>query len=369
MIRLNGKDYYKILGVDKNASQEEIKKAYRKLAQKYHPDVNPNNKSAEEKFKEVSEAYSVLGDEEKRKQYDNRLRYFGEGAQRDFGYGYRPFDFSDLGSFSDLFDFFTGGRTATRTMAPQKGSDITAEVHLSFEDAVKGASTRISVNREEICRTCTGSGAQPGTHPITCPSCGGRGISAINQGFFALSQVCGRCRGQGVIVEKPCPSCRGTGRVTELKKLTVKIPPGVKDGTKIRLKGRGGAGTRGGPAGDLYLITRVAPHPLFKIRGDDVEIELPITFAEAALGAKVTVPTIDGLGNVNIKAGAQSGDVLRLRGKGYPRLGSTGRGNMLIRLKVVVPDKLSRAERDLIEKLANLHGKNPREEMLRKARI
>lgn len=378
MIRLNGKDYYKILGVDKNASQEEIKKVYRKLAQKYHPDVNPNNKSAEEKFKEVSEAYSVLGDEEKRKQYDNRLRYFGEGAQRSFGYEYRPFDFStsgfdfsDPGSFGNIFDFFSGGRTATatRTMAPQRGADITAEVHLSFEDAIKGASTRISVNREEICRTCAGSGAQPGTHPITCPSCGGRGVTAVNQGFFALSQLCSRCQGQGVIVEKSCPACRGTGRVTELKKLTVKIPPGVKDGTKIRLKGRGGAGTRSAPTGDLYIIARVAPHPLFKIRGDDVEIELPITFAEAALGAKVTVPTIDGLVNVNIKAGAQSGDVLRLRGKGYPRLGSTGRGNMLIRLKIVVPDKLSRAERDLIEKLANLHRKNPREDILRKARI
>lgn len=363
------RNYYEVLGVSKDVTQDDIKKAYRKLAQKYHPDVNPGNKEAEEKFKEISDAYSVLGDEQKRKQYDDRVKMFGDGAagyERYGQYNVRPedfqniFDFSDLG-FGGIFDIFGGGRTQARAAAPQRGSDIAYNVNISFRDALKGVQTTLNVTKDSICDSCQGTGAKNATAIKTCDVCGGRGVVAQNQGFFSFSQVCSKCKGTGKIVEVPCPQCFGKGHSRDTKKLTVKIPPGVKDGTKIKIKGKGNVGVKGGQPGDLYLVTKVQPHPVFKLSGDDITIDLPISYAEAVLGAKVKVPTLDGVVSVNVKPGTQSGSLLRLRGKGYPRVKGNGRGDFIIRIKVDVPRKVSRQEKELIEKLSAPNAGNLRE--------
>jgi molecular chaperone DnaJ len=368
---LAARNYYDVLGVSKDATQDEIKKAYRKLAQKYHPDVNPGNKEAEEKFKEISDAYSILGDEQKRKQYDDRARMFGDGAAGYGGYGQynvRPedfqnsFDFSDLG-LGNIFDFFGGGRTKARAAAPQRGSDIAYNVNISFRDALKGVQTTLNVTKDSVCDSCQGTGAKNATAIKTCDVCGGRGVVAQNQGFFSFSQVCGRCKGTGRIVEVPCPQCSGSGHSRDTKKLTVKIPPGVKDGTKIKIRGKGNAGARGGQPGDLYLITKVQPHPIFKLSGDDVVIDLPISYSEAVLGAKVRAPTLDGVVSVNVKPGTQSGSLLRLRGKGYPRVRGNGRGDFIIRIKIDIPKKVSRQEKELMGKMSTLNDGDLRKDI------
>lgn len=362
---MNGKDYYKILGVAKDASQKEIKEAYRKLARQHHPDANPQNRAeAEEKFKEISQAYEVLGDSKKRAEYDQAARLFEAGYRG--GFGARGFEdiFTDFGAggFGDIFDGFTGRTRATRQGA-QRGGDLYYTLNLSFEDATKGVTTRINVAREDVCQTCQGSGCKPGTAPKICPVCQGRGFVARDQGFFSLSTPCNKCLGQGVIVENPCPTCRGSGRVSATKKLTVKIPAGIDDGSKIKVKGKGEGGFRGGPAGDLYIITRVIPHPLFKRKGSDIYLDLPISFTEAALGAEVEVPTLEASVSLKIPPGTQNGQILRLAGKGIPRLGGLGKGDMYVVTRVVVPAKLDKKERELLAEFASLHKERIRDRL------
>jgi molecular chaperone DnaJ len=348
------KSLYESLGVAKNASQDEIKKAYRKLARQYHPDKNPGDKDAEDRFKEIQAAYDVLSDPEKRKSYDAFGSANGRGGP---GGGFNwsateGFDFGNLGDLGDLFGgLFGGGARARGEPATQRGNDVEVQVNLSFEDALRGIETKIPVALEVACHTCGGSGAKPGTAPKVCPQCGGRGVVAESQGFFALSQPCPRCRGNGTVIEDPCPTCRGTGRERRTKRYTVKIPAGAKDGTRIRLKGKGEAGWAGGPAGDLYVVTRVEPSKTFTRRGDDLVVDVQVPFADAALGTTASVPTPDGPVSVKIPAGSEDGKLLRVRGKGAPRLKGSGRGDVIARVRVTVPKKLSKRERELLEEL------------------
>ena len=355
---------YDTLGVKKGASADEIKKAYRKLAAQYHPDKNPGDASAEEKFKEVQNAYDVLSDDEKRKQYDR----FGSTNGRpgpdpgDFNFG-GNFNINDLGDLGDLFGgLFNRGPTRTRRPAPERGADIEAVVNLSFEDSLRGLETKIPVEVTTACRECGGTGAEPGTTPIICPECHGRGVVSESQGLFSLSQPCPRCRGNGTVVEKPCHACHGTGRERRTRRYTVKIPAGVKDGTRIRLKGKGEIGAAGGPAGDLFVVTRVEPSKKFHRRGDNLVIEVPVTYTEAALGAKVEVPTPYG-GRVSLKvpAGSQDGRQLRIRGQGAPKLKGSGKGDLIAKLHVAVPKKLSKQEREALEELQKVSHDDPRE--------
>ena len=360
------RDYYEVLGVGKTASQDEIKKSYRKLARKYHPDANPNDPKAEEKFKEISSAYEVLGDAEKRKQYDAGPSYFGQGAQTAGGFrGYQGGQPAG-GEWADLFGNLFGGGFgggfggARRQARAQRGEDASVSVKLSFDDALKGVTTKISVPQTAQCRECAGSGAAPGTSPITCPQCRGRGVVNQSQGFFALSQPCPNCGGTGTFVERPCPSCSGTGTTRVLKKFTVPFPAGVKDGTKIRLKGKGEPGLQGGPPGDLYVIAQVEGSPVFERRGSDLTVEVPVTMAEAALGATVKVPTPEGPVGLKVPAGTQNGRLLKLKGKGAPRLGVSGRGDLIARIKVLTPEDLSGDEKELLKQFAKIHREDPR---------
>jgi len=342
------KSLYDALGVSKTASQEEIKKAYRKLVREHHPDRNPGDKEAEERFKEIQGAYDVLSNPEKRKQYDA----FGSADGRVGGFpGGGDFSF-DFGDISDLFggfgDIFGRGRARERA---GRGADLQAEISLSFEDSLRGVETQIPVDAEAACRGCGGSGAQPGTAPQICPECKGRGVTVESQGLFGLSHACPRCRGSGTVIEKPCPTCRGTGRERRTKRYAVKIPAGVKNGTQIRLKGKGEPGYGGGPSGDLIVITRVAESPLYKRRGADLEVEVPVTFADAALGTSVEVPTPEGPVSLKVPAGSESGKLLRIRGRGAPKLRGEGKGDVLARLKISVPKKPNKKERELLEEL------------------
>ena len=317
------RDFYETLGVSKSASQDEVKKAFRKLAREHHPDKNPGDKQAEERFKEVSVAYETLSNLKKRKQYDemSRLGAFGPGGgfrpgqggaqgfdPRIFTQGDAQFQMGDFGDI--LSNLFGGAAGGGRRQAAQRGADLQVAVSISFEDSLHGVTVRVPVEKPDVCATCRGSGAKPGTTPKVCPDCQGRGVIAQNQGIFALSQPCPRCRGNGTIIESPCRTCGGAGVVEQMTRYSVKIPAGVKDGTKIKLKGKGEAGVRGGPGGDLYVVTRVAASALFQRRGDDLLLEVPVTYAEAALGAGVKIPTPDG-GSVSLKvpAGSQDGRV------------------------------------------------------------
>jgi molecular chaperone DnaJ len=364
---MSSRDLYETLGVSRGASADEIKKAYRKLARRHHPDANPGDKEAEERFKEVQNAYDILSDDEKRKQYD----MFGAGGPqmggaRPGGVRFEQFDLGDLGGFGDVFSNLFGGSGGRggRSRA-MRGGDIEATLNLSFEDSLRGAETRVPVEVDAACSTCGGSGAKSGTSPITCPQCGGRGVVAESQGPFAISQPCRRCRGAGMIIEKPCPSCRGTGQVRRTKQYKVKIPAGVKDGTRIRLKGKGEPGVHGGPPGDLFVVTRVAASKLFERRGADLIVEVPVTYPEAALGATVEVPTPDGKISLKVPAGSESGKLLRVRGQGAPKLKGSGRGDLLARLRVTVPKKLSKAEKEAVEQLKSVSRENPREKLVR----
>jgi molecular chaperone DnaJ len=342
------KNLYDALGVSKKASQDEIKKAYRKLARQYHPDTNAGDKEAEERFKEIQGAYDVLSDPEKRKRYDSfgsadaRAGFPGGGGNFNFDFG----DISDLfGGFGDIF-----GRGQSRQRAG-RGADLQAEITLSFDDSLRGVETQIPVEAEVACRECNGSGGQPGSSPQVCPECKGRGVTVESQGMFGLSHTCPRCHGSGTIIEKPCPRCHGSGRERRTKRYKVKIPAGVKDGTQIRLRGKGEPGYGGGPPGDLIVVTRVSDSPLYKRRGADLEVEVPVTFADAALGASVDVPTPEGPVSLKIPAGSESGKLLRIRGRGAPKLNGAGKGDVLARLKISVPKKPNKAERELLEQL------------------
>ena len=373
------KTLYETLGVPKNASAEDIKKSYRSLARKWHPDKNPGDAAAEERFKEIQGAYDILSDAGKRKQYDT----FGSGNGR-MGGGpggaapvFTDFQFGDLGDiFGGLFGGGRGGRAGAggggagargQAQRGTRGNDVEVAVSLSFEDALRGAEVKIPVELEATCATCSGTGARPGTTPVICPECKGRGVKAESQGRFALSQPCQRCRGNGTVVESPCETCHGAGREQRTKRYTVKIPAGVKEGTRIRLKGKGEAGYGGAPAGDLFVVTRVAESALFERRGADLVIEVPITYPEAALGATVEIPTPDGARlSLKVAPGTEDGKLLRVRGHGAPKLApETGKGDLLARLKIVVPVKPAKAERDAIEALAKAANYDPRERLFR----
>jgi len=350
------KTLYDTLGVAKGASQDEIKKAYRKLARQYHPDKNPGDQEAEDRFKEVQGAYDVLSDEEKRKQYDRFGATNGRpgpGGQN-INYDFSGFDVGDLG---DLFGGIFGGGTRGGTRAqrqPVRGDDVIAEVHLSFEDALHGSEVKVPVELTVSCRECGGTGARPGTAPVICPECNGRGVRSESQGLFALSQPCPRCRGNGTVIEQPCPKCHGSGRERRIKTYTVKIKPGVKDGTKIRLKGKGEAGENGGPAGDLIVVTRVASSDTYERRGDDLIVQVPVSFATATLGGKVDVQTPEGLVTLKIPAGSEDGKLLRIKGRGAPRLNGSGKGDVLARVRIQVPKRVNKKEKELLEQLQEL---------------
>ncbi len=359
------KDPYKTLGVDRKASDEEIKRAYRKLARRYHPDRNPDDNAAEERFKDVQEAYSVLSDPEKRKAYDS-----GGGI---FGGGFDPGTFrtggGGFGGFGDILsDLFggAGGRGGTR--APERGRDLETEVHISFDQAMNGAQVPVTVPLSAPCPTCHGTGARPGTQPTVCTRCQGRGVEAESQGLFSISQPCRQCGGTGTEIKDPCPTCQGTGRTRQVKRYRVNIPAGVRDGSRVRLAGKGESGPRGGPPGDLYVVTRVAESPIFVRRGDNLEVEVPITFPEAIRGATIEVPTLTGTKRIRVPPGTQHGTVQRLRGEGPPKLGGRGRGDIHYRLGIDVPRSLSREQREVVDELASVIDGNPREGLLSQRR-
>src|SRR5262245_33931673 len=359
------RDFYEVLGVTKSASADEIKKAYRELARKWHPDRNPDDPQAEEKFKEIQQAYDTLSDQEKRKQYDAGGMFGGFGGAGAGG-------FPGGGGFSDLGDifssFFGRGRGQTGPRA-QRGRDLETEVRLSFDQAMHGTQISVSVPTTGPCPTCAGTGAKPGTSPHVCPRCEGSGIDAQSQGVFSISQPCPECGGRGSVIDEPCPTCAGTGVTEDLKRYRVNIPAGVHDGSRIRLAGKGEAGFRGGPRGDLYVTTRVSPSPVFRQRPDgNLEVDLPVTVAEAIQGATVEVPTLNGTKTIRIPSGTQHGSVQRLRGEGPPRTKGSGRGDIHYRIQVKVPEKLSKEQREAVEQLAEtLNGQDPRADLLRDA--
>jgi molecular chaperone DnaJ len=342
---------YETLGVAKNASQDEIKKAYRKLVREVHPDRNPGS---EERFKEVQNAYDVLSDPEKRKEYDQFGSANGRGPGGG-GPGATTFDFGDF-DLGDIFGGMFGGGRGARPQRGQRGNDVEVEVTLSFEDALQGVKTTVPVSLELACHTCHGTGAAPGTAPITCPRCGGSGQVATSQGLFALQQPCPLCHGMGTIVETPCPTCHGTGRERRTKRYTVTIPAGVKDGTRIKLKGKGEAGYGGAAAGDLYVVTRVEPSKVYERRGDDLVVNVPVSYATVALGGSVEVPTPDGPVSLKIPAGTEDGKLLRIKGRGAPKLKGGGKGDVLARIHIEVPKRVNKKQRELLEQLQQVTG-------------
>jgi molecular chaperone DnaJ len=354
------KDYYKVLGVSDTATDKEIGKAYRKLAKQYHPDANPGS---EDRFKEVSAAYDVLGDKDKRKEYDE-VRRLGPAGNPFAGMGGRPGGFTSNFQVGDLGDLLgnifgrgnrgnRGGRGgAGPTVGVQRGQDLETSLHLSFLDAINGITTTVNVTSEAACHTCGGSGAAPGTAPVVCPVCSGKGVINDNQGLFSFSQPCQACAGTGMRVEHPCPTCHGLGVEHRARQVKVRIPAGVEDGQRIRVKGRGAVGRGGGPAGDLYVVVHADRHPVFGRRGKDLTVTVPVTFPEAALGAKVVVPTLDGPVTVKVPPASKSGKTLRVRGRGVPA--SSGVGDLLVTVEVAVPDRLSEEARKSVEALGTL---------------
>ncbi|MCL5057081.1 MAG: molecular chaperone DnaJ [Actinobacteria bacterium] len=357
---MSKRDYYEVLGVSREASADDIKKAYRKLARQYHPDANPDNKKySEEKFKEIAEAYEVLSDPEKRAGYD-RFGHAGANGQGFGGFGgFGGGDFSGLG---DIFDMFFGGGGRSRR-GPEKGSDLRVDMEIAFEEAAFGLEKDIKVPRSEGCGTCGGTGAAPGTKAQTCPACNGAGQIQYAQstpfGRVVQSRTCDRCRGAGKIIEKPCSTCHGAGQVRKTRSIHVKIPAGVDSGTRLRVAGEGESGLRGGPRGDLYVYIYVRPHKFFRRDGNDVVVEVPLSFAQAALGDEVEVDTLDGKTAFKIPEGTQTGSVFRLRGKGVPHLGGHGRGDQHVVVKVVTPTKLTEKQKELILEFAKLGNENP----------
>ena len=361
------KDYYKVLGVAKNASAAEIKKAYRKLAQQHHPDANPGDTQAEDRFKEISAAYDVVGDEDKRTQYDQvrdmASSGFGSGGFPGGGGGFEGgfpggVRFEDLGDLGDLFGGLFGGGRRGGGAPPARGADLETTVTVSFDDAMTGTTRPVRISGPAPCETCHGSGAAPGTSPTICPRCGGSGAVAVNQGLFQMSQPCPVCHGSGRVVQTPCPTCGGTGSRRRTRSFQVKVPAGVRDGARIRLTGRGEPGPAGAQPGDLYVQVRVRPHAFFGRSGHDLTLELPVTYAEAALGADVRVPTLNGPVTMKVPAGTPNGKTFRLKGKGAPKRG--GHGDLLVTTRIEVPRKLSKPEKDLLKQLQQTEKESPR---------
>jgi len=360
---MSKRDYYEVLGVAKNASDEDIKKAYRKQAMKHHPDRNPDDKGAEEKFKVAKQAYEVLSDADKRAAYD-QFGHAGVDQQAGMGGGYGggASGFSD--AFSDIFgDIFGGGGGGSRRDRVYRGADLRYNLEIGLEEAARGTETKIRIPSLEECSTCHGSGAKPGTTPTTCTTCGGHGQVRIQQGFFSVQQTCPRCGGTGKMVADPCTVCHGEGRVKKHKTLSVKIPAGVDNGDRIRLGGEGEAGVNGGPSGDLYVVIHLKDHPVFKRDGDDLHCEMPISFATAALGGEVDIPTLEGHAKIKIPAETQSGKVFRLRGKGIKGVRSHAPGDLLCHMQIETPVNLSERQKELLRELDSLspgRNNNPR---------
>jgi molecular chaperone DnaJ len=362
------KDYYRILGVPDTASAKEIKSAYRKLSRQYHPDANEGDAAAEERFKEVSAAYDVVGNEDRRKEYDEVRRLGPAAAGFPGGGGPGGFAFTDAGDLGDLLGglFGRGGRAGGAGRGgrgPHRGQDLETELHLTFEDAVAGITTAVHLTSDAPCHTCNGSGATPGTSPQRCASCGGQGVVSDNQGLFSFSSPCPVCAGRGVTIDDPCPTCRGAGVERRAREVKVRIPAGVADGQRIRLKGRGGPGHNGGPPGDLYVVVHESPHRIFGRKGNDLTVTVPITFAEAALGADIAVPTLDGAPvTVRIPPGTRSGRTFRVKDRGVTT--TREKGDLLATVEVAVPAKLSAAERKALEAFqAASNGASPREHL------
>lgn len=348
------RDYYEILGVSRNCSSEELKKAYRKLALKYHPDKNQGDKDAEEHFKEAAEAYEVLRDPQKRQTYD---LYGHEGIA---GTGFRGFSghqdiFSTFGDlFEDLFGFSTTHRRHGESMGPEAGSDLRYNLEVSFEDAARGAETEIEIVRLESCSSCEGTGMVPGSHPTTCPTCQGRGQIIRSEGFFRISSTCPHCSGSGTIITNPCKACQGQGRVRERHKVRVRVPAGVDTGSRLRLRREGEAGLRGGPRGDLYIVIHVKPHDIFERHGNDIYFRLPISIVQAAMGDKIEVSTLDGPRNLKIPAGTQTGEHFRLKGLGIPDLRGFGAGDQIVEVVIITPTKLTERQCALLQEFADI---------------
>jgi molecular chaperone DnaJ len=373
-------DYYKVLGVGKNASEEEIKKAYRKLARQYHPDTNQGDKKAEERFKQISQAHDVLSDPDKRKAYDRGGFLGGFGQPGGGGFENVTGSFSDI--LSNLFGGGGGGGAGGQGTRggpggarggrprPQRGRDLETEVSLSFDQAVNGAQVPLAVPTSSPCPTCKGSGAKPGTSPRVCPVCNGRGLEAQSQGIFSMSQPCSNCHGSGTVIDDPCPTCQGSGAQRSVKRMRVNVPAGVKDGSRIRLAGKGEPGfgndpahPEAGPAGDLYVITRVAESSVFKRSGDNLEVEVPLTIPEALQGAVIEVPTLNGSKRLRVPAGTKPGTVQRLRGEGPARLAGKGNGDIHYRFVLDVPSSLSPEQSEAVDRLSKVMNGNPRERL------
>ncbi|GAB6169635.1 molecular chaperone DnaJ [Clostridium carnis] len=353
------KDYYASLGLEKGASDDEIKKAFRKLAIKYHPDKNQGNKEAEDKFKEINEAYQVLSDPEKKARYDQ----FGTADFDGSGFGsggFGGFDFSDMGGFGDIFDSFFGGGGGRRRNGPQRGEDLEYTLNLTFEEAIFGVEKEISINRSEKCETCRGNGAKEGTSPKTCPTCNGQGQVRVQRqtplGSFVSTSTCNTCGGTGKVIEQPCSKCSGKGHVRKNRKITVNIPAGVDTGNVMPLRGQGEHGTNDGPPGDLYIRINVAPSKKFTRKGNDIYIDTHISMGKAALGTEITVPTVDGDVKYTIPAGTQSGVLFRLKGKGVPRVNSTGRGDQYVKVIVDIPKNLNEKQKDALKAFMDACG-------------
>jgi molecular chaperone DnaJ len=370
-------DYYKVLGVGKGASDEEIKKAYRKLARQYHPDRNPGDKKAEERFKEISQAHDVLSDSDKRKAYDRGSGPFGNFANAASEAGFDPSSFS--GGFGDILSGIFGGgaaqgargggvRGGTR-QRPARGRDLETEVSLTFEQAINGTQVSLSVPTSQPCPTCGGSGAKPGTSPRVCPVCEGRGVEAQSQGIFSMSQPCSNCNGTGAVIDDPCTTCHGSGAQRSVRKIRANIPAGVREGSRIRLAGKGEPGLRGAEPGDLYVITRVKDSPVFKRVGDNIEVEVPLTIPEALLGAVVEIPTLNGSKRLRVSAGTKHGTIQRLRGEGPTKLAGGGRGDMRYRFVLDVPATLTDEQSQAVDRLAQVMNGNPRERLFAEAGV
>lgn len=359
---MSKRDYYEVLGVSRTCTDQELKTAYRKLAIKYHPDKNPNDATAEEKFKEAAEAYSVLSNSDQRKRYD---RFGHAGVSSAAGAGAWGAGAPGFGGIEDILgdlfgfgDVFGGGRGGSRRSAAQRGADLRYDLEITLEDAANGMTAQLRIPRLEGCESCKGSGAAPGTQPENCNTCNGTGQVRYQQGFFSVARTCNTCRGVGRVVKNPCSECKGAGRVEREKQMEVKIPAGVETGSRLRVPGEGEAGTQGGASGDLYVVIHVAEHEQFERQGNNLYEAVPISFAQAALGAELMVKTLDGEEKLKIPLGTQTGTVFRLRGKGMPALGGRGRGDLFVSVTVITPTSLTREQRKLLEQLAEVESKD-----------